>query len=379
MVAQQGKENAMKIAFHPILESERKSIPLDPKKLGFCKFFTDLMFTMAYSEEDGWHSPEIGKFRPLAIEPSSLVLHYAQTIFEGLKAFRTPRNEIQLFRPEMNAKRFNRSAARLCMPAVPEYDFMESIEALVRAEERWVPKSRGAALYIRPFMIASDSTLGVRASSSYLYMVILSPVGPYYSEGFNPVSLYVTDELTRAVRGGMGEAKTGGNYAASLLAGRVAREKGCAQVLWLDGVHHRYVEEVGAMNIFFVLNGNTLVTPKLNGSILAGVTRDSVLALGKHLGYKTEEREISIDEVVGGITTGSITEIFGAGTAASISPVGNLKYREKDFVVNHRQVGPISQQLYDMLLGIQYGEISNPFDWTRKIEMNQNIGLAQHA
>lgn len=368
----------MKIAVHPIPETERKPIPPDPQKLGFCKLFTDYMFIMQYAEEEGgWHSPEIRKLEALPLEPSTIGLHYAQTIFEGLKAFRTSRGVIQMFRPEMNAKRFNRSAARLCMPAVPEYDFLESIEALVRIEERWVPRSRGAALYIRPFMIASDTTLGVRAASNYLYMVILSPVGPYYQEGFNPISLYVTDELTRAVKGGMGEAKTGGNYAASLLAGRVAREKGCAQVLWLDGVHHRYVEEVGAMNIFFVFNDDTLVTPKLNGSILSGITRDSVLTLGKHLGLKTEERELSIDEVVGGITTGSVTEIFGSGTAASISPVGNLKYREKDYVVGHRRVGPITQKLFDMLVGIQYGEISNPFGWTRPVELNNNTKVEQ--
>jgi len=325
------------------------------------------MFVMPYSEQDGWHNPEIKKFTPFQLDPSTMVLHYSQEIFEGLKAFWGKNGKINLFRPEMNAKRFNRSASRLCMPTIPEYDFLESIEKLVKLEHRWIPHTRGAALYIRPFMFGTDNILGVRASSNYLYCVILSPVGPYYQEGFNPIGLYVSDEFVRAARGGVGEAKTGGNYAASLLAGKLARDKGCAQVLWLDAVHRRYVEEVGAMNIFFVFN-DTLVTPKLSGSILPGVTRDSVLILAQHLGYKTREDEISIEEVIGGITTGSITEIFGSGTAASISPVGSLKYKDKDYVVGNRKVGPISQKLYDFLTGIQYGEIKDPFNWVKEIE-----------
>jgi len=354
----------MRIAVHPMSESELKPLMLDTSKLGFCKYFTDRMFTMDFSEEDGWNNPQIRKFQPFSIDPSTLVLHYAQEIFEGLKAFKGKDGIIRFFRPEMNAKRFNRSADRLCMPHFLENDFLESINAIVSLEQRWVPESKGAALYIRPFMFATDNALGVRASSNYVYCVILSPVGPYYQEGFNPVSLYVSDEFTRAAKGGLGEAKTGANYAASLLAGRNARKKGCAQVLWLDGAEHRYIEEVGAMNIFFVSNGNTLVTPKLNGSILAGVTRDSVLKLAPMLGLKAEERTISIDEVIGGIATGSITEVFGTGTAASISPVGNLQYRGADYVVNSRKVGPIAQQLYDTLLGIQYGEIEDTFGWT---------------
>ena len=357
----------MKIAIHPLKESDLKPLFNDPKKLGFCKTFTDRMFTMYYSEADGWHNPEIKKLEPFQLEPSSVVLHYAQEIFEGLKAFWSPNGDINLFRPEMNARRFNRSASRLCMPNLTEEDFMQSIEALVKLEERWVPRSRGAALYIRPFMFGNDNILGVRASSNYVYCVILSPVGPYYQEGFNPVSLYVSHELCRAARGGTGEAKTGGNYAASLLAGRIAREQGCAQVLWLDSSQRRWIEEVGAMNIFFVF-GNTLVTPRLSGSILAGVTRDSVLTLAKHLGYRTEERDISIDEVVGGITTGSVTEIFGSGTAASISPVGMLKYQDRDYVVNNRKVGMVSQKLYDTLQGVQYGEIPDTFNWIRKLD-----------
>ncbi|MBF0501666.1 MAG: branched-chain amino acid aminotransferase [Candidatus Riflebacteria bacterium] len=366
----------MQIAIHPLKDSELKPMFTDPAKLGFCKSFTDRMFTMLFSETEGWHSPEIKKFGPLSFEPSTCVLHYSQEIFEGLKAFSTTKGEINLFRPEMNARRFNRSATRLCMPNIPESDFIESIETLINLEKRWIPKSRGAALYIRPFMIGIDNILGVRASSNYLYCVILSPVGSYYQEGFNPISLYVTTEYSRAAKGGLGEAKTGGNYAASLLAGRVAREKGCAQVLWLDPIQHRNIEEVGAMNIFFVFNNELLVTPKLNGSILAGVTRDSVLTLAKHLGLKTEEREISIDEVVDGITAGTITESFGSGTAASVSPVGNLKYNDKDYEINNRLVGPIAQRLYDYLLGIQYGETDDPFHWIRKVKMQEKAALA---
>lgn len=358
----------MRIAVQNIPESELKPLITDISKLGFCKYFTDRMFVMDYTEKAGWENPQIVQRKPFKLEPSALVLHYAQEIFEGLKAFRGKDGVIRLFRPEMNAKRFNRSADRVCMPNFLENDFIESINALVNLESRWVPESKGASLYIRPFMFAIDSTLGVRASSNYTYCVILSPVGPYYQEGFNPISLYVSDEFARVARGGLGEAKTGANYAASLLAARVARKKGCAQVLWLDSVERRYVEEVGAMNIFFVFNGNTLVTPKLNGCILPGVTRDSVIQLAPKLGLKLEERPISIDEVVGGITSGSLTEVFGTGTAASISPVGSLQYKSKDYVVNDRNVGPVSQQLYDTLRGIQYGDLPDDMDWTVKLQ-----------
>jgi len=365
----------MKIQIHPLKKGEMKPLFTNPDDLGFCKTFTDMMFTMDHTEVEGWRNPEIKKFAPFLMEPSTMVLHYAQEIFEGLKAFRTKKGEINLFRPEMNAKRFNRSAARICMPAIPEPDFLEIVETMVRLEKRWIPNSTGAALYIRPFMFASDSTLGVRASSNYIFCMILSPVGPYYAEGFNPISLYVSDEYTRASKGGTGEAKTGGNYAASLLAGRVAREKGCAQVLWLDGAEHRYVEEVGAMNIFFVF-GDRLVTPKLNGSILPGVTRDSVLALARDMGIKTDERAVSIDEVIGGITAGSVTEIFGAGTAASISPVGNLRYQDRDYIVANRKVGPLSQKMFETLRGIQYGEIPDAFNWIRKVPIEEKPAMA---
>ncbi len=365
----------MKIGIQPLNEKELKPVETDPKKLGFCKIFSDRMFVMEYTEVDGWHNPEIRKLEPFRLAPSCIVLHYAQEIFEGLKAYKTKSGKINLFRPDMNAKRFNRSATRLCMPTLPEFDFIDSIEKLVSIEERWVPSTKGASLYIRPFMFASDETLGVRASSNYIFSIILSPVGPYYQEGFNPISLFVSDEYIRSARGGTGEAKTGGNYAASLLAGRVAREKGCAQVLWLDAAEHRFVEEVGAMNIFFVF-GDRLVTPKLTGSILAGVTRDSVLTLGRDMGLKIEERLVSIDEVIGGITTGSVTEIFGAGTAAAISPVGNLRYKDHDYVVGKREVGPISRKMYDTLLGIQYGDLEDRFNWIHRLGSKEKSASA---
>lgn len=360
----------MKIEIQPLKESDLKPLYKSTAELGFCKIFTDRMFVMYYTEVDGWHNPQIKKAEPFMLEPSTIVFHYAQEIFEGLKAFKTRSGEINLFRPEMNAKRFNKSATRMCMPTVPEFDFLEAIEKLVSLEERWIPPAgSGASLYIRPFMFATDTTLGVRASSTYLFCIILSPVGPYYAEGFNPISLYVSDEYVRAAKGGTGDVKTGGNYAASLLAGRVARENGCAQVLWLDAAEHRFVEEVGAMNIFFVF-GNKLVTPALTGSILPGITRDSVITLAKDMGMKVEERLISIDEVIGGIITGAVTEIFGSGTAASISPVGALRYKGKDYVVGDRKVGPVSQKLYETLQGIQYGEIEDKYNWIRKVRRN---------
>ncbi|MBI3037734.1 branched-chain amino acid aminotransferase [bacterium] len=365
----------MKIAVFPLDDSEIKPLYSDPNKLRFCELFTDRMFTMVYNSSTGWQNPEIKKNSPFQLTPSTIVLHYGQEIFEGLKAFRACDGSINFFRPEENAKRFNRSAKRMCMPTVPEEDFLESIETLISLEERWVPNVRGTSLYIRPFMFATDTKLGVRASSNYIFCVILSPVGQYYPEGFNPISLFVTENLTRAVKGGIGEAKTGANYAASLLAGQEALKVGCSQVLWLDGLHHRFVEEVGAMNIFFVYK-DVLVTPRLNGSILPGITRDSVLTLGKHLGFKTEEREISIDEVVKGINSGEIMEVFGSGTAASISPVGNLKYKYTDNIINNGKVGTISLKLYNFLLSLQYGEIEDPFGWIRKFKSKEFSGVA---
>jgi branched-chain amino acid aminotransferase len=350
----------------PLSAHEHQPLFTDTKALGFCKTFTDLMFTMQYTEGKGWHRAEISRRRPLEMEPSSLVFHYAQEIFEGLKAYRSQGNDILLFRPEMNARRFNRSAERLCMPTIPEEFFLESIERLVTLEERWIPRTPDASLYIRPFMIASDETLGIRASTNYLYCVILSPVGPYFQDGFKPISLLVTSDYCRAAKGGLGEAKTGGNYAASLLGGKIAKSKGCSQVLWLDSAERRWIEEVGAMNIFFVYK-NRLVTPRLNGSILAGITRDSVLKLAPDLGFCVEERDVALNEVLDGIAGGQVTEVFGCGTAATISPVGSLNYQDEEYVVNQRRVGPVSTELFEALQGIQIGALPDKHGWVRNI------------
>ena len=362
----------MEMNIVPLLAHERQPLFDDPRNLGFCKVFTDCMFTMRYTEAHGWHNAEISRRRPLQMEPSSLVFHYAQEIFEGLKAFRSIDGDIQLFRPEMNARRFIRSARRLCMPPLPEEVFLESIEALVKYEERWVPSSPDTALYIRPFMIADEAALGVKVSSSYLYCVILSPVGPYFQNGSRPIHLYISSEYSRVARGGLGEAKTGANYAASLLAGTIARENGCSQVLWLDSVERRHVEEAGAMNAFFVLN-NRLVTPRLNGSILAGVVRDSVIQLGKDLGIQVEERDVALAELLEGAGNGQLSEMFICGTAATISPVGALKFQDREYVVNQEKVGPISNIMSERLKGIQLGVIQDTHGWMRRLNHERPV------
>ncbi len=363
----------MGIRIEEVPPSELKPLYDDPATLPFGGIYTDRMFTMSYASGKGWYDPAIVKYAPFELDPAALVHHYGQEIFEGLKAFLSPTtSEIRLFRPEKNAARFNASARRMCMPEVPEEQFLQAVELLVNQESRWMPRYRGASMYIRPTMIATEAGLGVRPSKEYVFFIILSPSGPYYKEGFNPISLLVADEYVRAVRGGVGEAKTGGNYAASLLAGQEAKQKGYSQVLWLDAIERKYVEEVGAMNMFFVF-GRALVTSPLTGSILRGVTRDSVLTLAPELGYTGEERMLSIDEVVQGAEDGTLTEVFGAGTAASISPVGTLEYRGTVYKVGDGGVGPVSRALYDELTGIQYGEKSDRFGWTRVIGTAEGI------
>lgn len=355
----------MKITLEQLGDNELKPLYQDESKLVFGSIFTDRMFTMRYTDKS-WQEPRIEKYKAFNLDPSSCVLHYSQEIFEGLKAYASEDGRILLFRPDQNAKRMNRSAARLVMPTIPEEDIMQAITELVLAEKRWLPKQPGTSLYIRPTMIATEAFLGVHPSQEYLFYIIISPVGAYYKGGFKPVKLYVEDTYIRANIGGVGDIKTGGNYAASLMAGHRAQQKGYSQVLWLDGRERKYVEEVGAMNMFFVF-GNKLVTPKLTGSILAGITRASVLELAKYLGLETEERLISIDEVIEGINTGEITEAFGSGTAAVISPVGSLYYKEKEYTVNDQQVGSVTQLLYDKLVNIQYGREKDPFGWVREI------------
>jgi branched-chain amino acid aminotransferase len=356
----------MNIKIERLPENQLKPLFKDPSQLGFGKVFTDYMFSMRYIKDKGWIEPRIGKYEPLAIDPAAVVFHYSQEIFEGLKAYAADDGRILLFRPEENAKRMYDSAERMCMAPFPVEYFLESINTLVNLEKRWIPKASGTSLYIRPTLIGVGEALGVHPASDYLFFVILTPVSAYFKEGFKPIRLYVEDYYIRAAVGGVGNAKTGGNYAASLLAGAKAEEKGFSQVLWLDAREKKYVEEVGAMNIFFVF-GKKIVTPNLSGSILPGITRKSVIELAKSLGYTVEERMIGIDEVINGIKDGSLTESFGSGTAAVISPVGSLNFKGEDYLVNNNQVGAITQELYTKLVDIQYGRAKDPFGWVKEI------------
>lgn len=335
-------------------------------KLGFGTFFTDHMFNMDYNTEKGWHNPRIEPYAPLVLDPSTMVLHYGQGIFEGLKAYRTPEGTIQLFRPRDNFKRLNYSARKLCIPEIDETFALEALKGLLRIDKDWVPGAEGTSLYIRPTIIATDPFLGVRAAHTYRFFIILSPVGAYYPEGFNPVKIMVTREHVRAVRGGVGDTKTLGNYAASLLAGEIAHQAGYTQVLWLDGVEKKYVEEVGSMNIFFVIDGK-LVTPMLNGSILPGITRDSALALARHWGMPVQERLVDIDEIFAAHEAGKLSEIFGSGTAAVISPVGELKYEDKNITIGQGRVGPVAQRLFDAIMNIQYGRSEDIMGWVEPV------------
>jgi len=317
---------------------------------------------MNYEEDRGGAEPTIQKYENISLSPSAIVLHYSQEIFEGIKSYFRADGKIGLFRPDRNFQRFNNSAERLCMPTIPVEDQKQALFELLKLEKDWIPQSKDATLYIRPNMIATEPVLGVKSSTSYLYYIILSPSGAYFSKGFLPVTMFVTEKYIRAAVGGVGAAKTGGNYAASLLAEKEAKEKGCDQVLWLDAKERRYVEEVGAMNICFVIN-DKIVTSELNGAILEGVTRDSVISLSRHLGYGVEERRISIDEVIDGIKSGELTECFGCGTAAVISPVGKLMYKDEIFKISD-EPGPISVQLYKELTDIQWGRKEDTFGWT---------------
>ena len=330
--------------------------------LGFGTVFTDHMFNMDYNPDKGWHNPRIEPYQALTMDPATMVLHYGQGVFEGLKGYRTQTGDVQLFRPMENVRRLNRSSRRLCIPEMDENFVLEAIKQLISVEKAWVPGVEETSLYIRPTVIATDPFLGVRASFTYRFFIILSPVGAYYPEGFNPVKILVTRDFVRAVRGGVGEAKTLGNYAASLLAGDKAHEEGYTQVLWLDGVEQKYIEEVGAMNIFFVID-DEIITPMLNGSILPGITRNSVIALGKSWGLTVSERKISIAEVLDAHDAGKLKEVFGSGTAAVISPVGEIKYGDKRINIGDGAVGPLSQRFYNSLTDIQYGKADDPFGW----------------
>ncbi|MCB1748487.1 MAG: branched-chain amino acid aminotransferase [Gammaproteobacteria bacterium] len=340
-----------------------------PDSLGFGRLFTDRMFSQRYAAGQGWHDATIGPYRPITLDPATTVYHNGQMIFDGTKAYRRDDGHINLFRTELNAARFNDSATRMGMPPVDVATHVEAITALVRLEHRWVPSRPGTALYIRPVMIATEKTLEVRASREYLHYVILSPVAPYFADGFAPVSVYVSDDYVRAVRGGTGEAKTPGNYAGSIAATEVALAKGYQQVLWLDGVERRYIDEVGAMNIAFVYDGREIVTPTLTGAILKGITRRSLLELAPDLGYPVSERRITIDEVLAGLADGRISEMFGMGTGAVIAPVGRLHYQGQDITVRDGQPGPVATRLYDELTGLQYGRRPDPYGWTHLVEV----------
>ena len=338
----------------------------DSSTLVFGKNMTDHMFIVDYDEGKGWHDPRIVPYGPLQIDPAAKVLHYAEEIFEGLKAYRTADGSIQLFRPDCNIERMNNSAERMCLPQIPAELAMAGITELVKLERDWVPTEKDTSLYIRPFMIGLDPALGVHASHHVQFIVIVCPVGAYYPEGLAPVKIYVEQEDVRAVKGGTGMAKTGGNYAASLRAGDRAEKAGYSQVLWLDGVHRKYIEEVGAMNVMFKINGKIL-TPDLNGSVLPGVTRRSCIQLLKDWGYEVEERRISAEELFEAAENGTLEEAWGTGTAAVVSPIGELAMDDKKVTVSGNQIGPVTQKLYDALTDIQWGRAEDPHNWIMKL------------
>lgn len=344
-----------------------KPIPREDDPLVFGTIFTDHMFVMDYEEGKGWIDPRIVPYGPLSLEPSAMVFHYGQEMFEGLKAYKAKDGRILLFRPDENIKRANHTNKRICIPEIPEEDFMQAIKAIVKTERLWVPDREGTSLYIRPFIIATDPFLGVRPSHTYKFLIILSPVGAYYPEGLNPVKIWIEDEYVRAVRGGLGEAKAGANYVASLKAQVKAHEEGYSQVLWLDGVERKYIEEVGAMNIFFKMKG-TVITPALNGSILPGVTRKSCIELCKAWGYPVEERKVSAQEIFCAAKEGTLEEVWGTGTAAVISPVGHLRRGDTVLQIGDGGIGSLSQKLYDTVTGIQLGKIKGPEGWIVEVE-----------
>ncbi len=339
-----------------------KQIPAKGEPLGFGHIFTDHMFIMNYTEGKGWHDPRIVPFGDITLSPAAMVLHYGQEMFEGLKAYRGANGDVYLFRPDMNAKRANNSNTRLCIPHIPEDDFVQAVKAVVDVDRAWVPYEEGTSLYIRPFVISTDAHLGVAPSKTYMFIIILSPSGAYYESGLEPVGIWIEDEYVRAVRGGMGYAKTGGNYAASLAAQVKAHDGGYSQALWLDGVERKYIEEVGSMNIAFKISGK-VVTPMLNGSILPGITRDSILHLCRDWGYEVEERRISVDELIEAAHSGALEEVFGTGTAAVVSPVGKLRYKNDVIEIGGGKIGELTQRLYDELTGIQWGKKDDPYGW----------------
>jgi branched-chain amino acid aminotransferase len=350
------------ISIETIPETRLKKLPASMQNVPFGTLFTDRMFKAVY-REGVWQNYQIVPFAPITLSPAALVFHYAQAIFEGLKAYSLG-EEVYLFRPEMNAKRFKESAIRMCIPPFPEKDFVDAIQQLVALEKRWIPRERGASLYIRPIIMGVEPSVKVKPSSEFWFFVLLSPVGPYFPSGFKAVKILIQDKYHRACRGGTGFAKAAGNYGGSLYATQLAKEQfSCEQVLWLDAQDEKWIEEVGAMNIWFVEDHKKLVTPPLSGTILPGVVRDSLLKFGRYLGYETEERPLSIEEVLQNVKSGKITEIFGSGTAAVISSVGTLIYKGEYFKVGEGESGPVAAHLFKSLTELQYGLTEDPFHW----------------
>lgn len=343
-----------------------KSKP-DQTKLGFGNYYTDHMFMMNYDEGEGWHDARIVPYGPIPLDPAAMVLHYAQEIFEGLKAYRTKEGKIQLFRPEKNMARMNLSCDRLCIPQIDEEFAVKAIKTLVKIDEDWIPTEDGTSLYIRPYIFAVDPHVGVHAAKHLIFAIILSPVGAYYPNGIEPVKIFVEEKYVRAVVGGTGSTKAGANYAISLKGQEEAEKQGYVQTLWLDGVERKYVEEVGSMNVFFII-GDEVVTPALVGSILGGITRMSIIELLRSKGYTVNERRISIDELVNAHKEGKLKEAFGTGTAAVISPIGELKYGDTVMTINDSKIGETSQMLYDTLTGIQWGRIEDTMGWIQTVE-----------
>ncbi len=338
----------------------------DQNQLGFGRYFSDHMFVMDYEEGIGWHDPRIVPYGPITLDPSAMVFHYGQAIFEGLKAYTTDQGKVLLFRPTQNMERVNVSNDRLCIPPIDVDNAIEAAKALVNVDRDWIPQAEGTSLYLRPFIIATDPFIGVSPSSKYMFMIILSPVGAYYPEGLNPVKIYVESHYVRAVKGGIGFAKTPGNYAASLKAQMEAKKKGYTQVLWLDGIEKKYVEEVGTMNVFFKINGE-VITPSLEGSILSGITRMSTIELLKSWNIPVTERRISIEEVYAAHKAGTLEEVFGTGTAAVISPVGELNWNDDKIIINNSQTGELSKRIYNAITGIQSGKAEDLFGWTVEV------------
>jgi branched-chain amino acid aminotransferase len=349
----------------PVSLTERTGLLVNP---GFGRVFTDHMVTIRYAESKGWYDARVEARAPIAMDPASAVLHYAQEIFEGLKAYRTPDGGVTMFRPEANARRFRASAERMAMAQLPESLFIDSLHEIVKIDRDWIPSGDDSSLYLRPFMFASEVFLGVKPASEYLYVVIASPAGAYFKGGIKPITLWISEEFTRAAPGGTGAAKCGGNYAASLQAQAEAIRNGCDQVVFLDAVERRYVDELGGMNIFFVMDDGTMVTPPLSGTVLPGITRDSVITLATERGMRTDERPYSIDEWRADAETGRLTEVFACGTAAVITPIGTVKGRTSSFIAGDAtEMGPVTKTIRTELVDIQRGRSEDKHGWTHRV------------